>query len=412
MILKSINKIPILALFVQVIFYSAHSSGQIFPFIFGVLFFISALAHLKKYEVLRLLIVLVPNQRLISFQINGTTLLNLAILYLFFTTIKEYKLHLLLTKKIYVILSLIVYGIILVPFNQSFSEFILIIKILITTIVLMVLFYETNKEELQKLIYYFVIGCVLTGAISLFEYSSNFQNAIRFSGGEFNEPNYIGTLYSLSIAFLIYLRHINYMSVKKFWLLFPMLTIFGIITLSRSFVLSFFIIVIISSLKYVKGLRFQILLSLIISGIILSIDYLKSNVIISFLVERIVNPKDGDLSNGRLDLWIGYLESLTSSLKNLFFGIGNNSMEKLKFDQVAHNFLIEDLLNFGIIGVILIYYFLTDVYKSFPKKNGQISILKILPLLIFLLNSSTLHSFLGLGGIAQLFLTFIPLKLK
>lgn len=77
------------------------------------------------------------------------------------------------------------------------------------------------------------------------------------------------------------------------------------------------------------------------------------------LVDRIVNPRRGDVSNGRFTLWTGYIEYLKTHKKVLWFGYGRTLIEGITtttstMSNMAHNMFIEQLTMYGIAGTLIV----------------------------------------------------------
>ena len=156
------------------------------------------------------MIFLIPNQRLLTFQENGVSILNVLFIYLFIKILLE-KAN--LKKFILPSFILITYGFIIVFFNNSYSEFFIIIKLLITSFVCFSLISKNKSVDLYNLIMYFVLGSLTVGYLSFFDSSLQIDGSIRFGGGVGNEPNYAGTLFSLSLALFLFID--NRLNFKK-----------------------------------------------------------------------------------------------------------------------------------------------------------------------------------------------------
>lgn len=77
------------------------------------------------------------------------------------------------------------------------------------------------------------------------------------------------------------------------------------------------------------------------------------------LVDRIVNPRRGDVSNGRFTLWAGYINYLKQHKNVLWFGYGKTLIEGIttttsSLSNVAHNMFIEQITMYGIVGTCIV----------------------------------------------------------
>ena len=142
------------------------------------------------------------------------------------------------------------------------------------------------------------------------------------------------------------------------------LLIFGLITGSRNFIFNFILIVfliIFLSRKNKKNLK--ILLSIIF--LVLIIYFLPVPFIQDFkdiLFDRILNPKDGDISGGRILLWTEYIKYTFKSPDRILFGIGSNDYHiRSGVGNVAHNIVLGSIVSQGVFGftlMMLLYYHL------------------------------------------------------
>ena len=100
----------------------------------------------------------------------------------------------------------------------------------------------------------------------------------------------------------------------------------------------------------------------------------------------------------RFDIYKNLIQEI-NFLPNLSFSPNKDSL-------LPHNFFLEDMITFGLVGVSFIYGILYYIMLKF--KRARVNIYVLLPMLILILNSFTLHSFLGFGGISQFFICLIP----
>ena len=403
--MKQYLKILCFGIILEFLFLQGKTNNSFFFFL-GFLFLVFSIFFLKKQEIIFLLIFLIPNQRLLTFQENGVSILNGLFIYLFIKLLLE-KVN--IKKFILPALILITYGLIIASVNSTYSEFLIIIKLLITSFVCYFLISKNKSIDLYRLIMYFVLGSLTVGFLSFFNSSLQIGGATRFDGGVGNEPNYAGTLFSLSLALFLFIdNRLNFNKIIK--ILIPTsLMFFGILTMSRSFILSAIIVILVYSLYKLKENLIYTLL-FIMSFLFLFFEkitnFYNNSPLFQILTDRIINPRNDDVSGGRLGFWSDYWDIITSTYKNLFLGVGFSAMNNFNLDQVAHNFFLEDMLTFGLIGVLLLYSYLFYFFNYFKREKITINIL--LPLFIFLLNSFTLHSFLGMGGVVTFFICLIP----
>lgn len=111
---------------------------------------------------------------------------------------------------------------------------------------------------------------------------------------------------------------------------------------------------------------------LLIQGVI-QISYVNK------LVDRIINPRRGDISNGRFVLWSRYIEYLLTNRKVLFWGYGRTLIEGITTgtsvaSNMAHNIVIEQFTMYGIIGTIIVFLLYNTSIKRIVKRVGTYSI--------------------------------------
>ena len=92
------------------------------------------------------------------------------------------------------------------------------------------------------------------------------------------------------------------------------------------------------------------------------------------LIDRIINPRRGDVSNGRFTLWSAYIEYLATHLKVLIFGHGKTTIEGIhtltsEKSLMAHNMFIEQITMYGIVGTIIVVCLYGSSIKRIVKKN-------------------------------------------
>lgn len=96
-----------------------------------------------------------------------------------------------------------------------------------------------------------------------------------------------------------------------------------------------------------------VFLVLLIQGVI-QISYVDK------LVDRIINPRRGDISNGRFVLWSGYIDYLLAHKSVLLLGYGKTLIEGITSgtsvaSKMAHNIVIEQFTMYGILGTAVVY---------------------------------------------------------
>lgn len=239
------------------------------------------------------------------------------------------------------------------------------------------------------------------------------SEALNF-GLNFNS-NGLGYICNLSIMGMILLIA-RRQCMKIDYVLLILSILFGFSTLSRTFffcLISLVALYTISSIHDLNRFLKKALLILCIAGL--------TYIILSLFVPEIIYNfsnrfDDSDISNGRGDLLIFYLEHIFSAPQYILFGVGlQNFQEKISLiygslQQVCHNGFEEVWVAWGFFGVLVFFGMLVDMVRSSLKGEKNEIILRILPLCILMLDSFAGQ--LIRSGIALLSLTFVYVALN
>lgn len=167
-----------------------------------------------------------------------------------------------------------------------------------------------------------------------------------------------------------------------------MMSICGILTQSRTFVILLLLSVILFFIAYRgnlgKKIKVCIAITLCTVILILLLNVLFpdaiSNIIERFLVK--------DISSGRNALFKTYNELILSSNKILIFGLGAIDFTKKVTIQyriaknVPHNGIQEMIIAWGMIGLILFIWFTVTVIRDATKKNRNIGLINYIPMIL------------------------------
>lgn len=210
--------------------------------------------------------------------------------------------------------------------------------------------------------------------------------------GLFRDPNYYMTMTAAAIALLAVLYLNRYLSQKAFAAGAGVLMVFGALTYSKTFlvVLMIFCILFVAMLfsrkRYILGIMCVFIF--LIAGIILS------RTVLAVTIYRFTSTDNlYELTTGRSELIAEYLQEITKSAGNLFFGAGL-SAEIL--GRGTHNLFLEIVYYYGLTGFGIMTAYILSLIRlagqrfedSMGKRTG---ILKYTVLLIFLLLFSTLQ---------------------
>lgn len=289
------------------------------------------------------------------------TLLEVCVCFLLFIREKQIDIKVLIS-----ILLFLAYLILSTIFYNSLA----IIEIAQQVINILLLYFFVSKKNnmfYKQLILFYASGLVASSVIALFaDYFPQFYELvncvegyvdgilrIRFSG-LYSDPNYYSVNIILALAGIILLYYRKEVQVV-FWLLFLLLSILGVFTYSKSFVLMYVGVCIM--LIYVCIKNKQVLVPILFAlamVVVLFLGGIGKIKIVHSLLERLFTFHDlNSLTTGRFQIWLNYLSYFANNLINLFLGNG------LDADYVSmrapHNTYIDLLYNLGIIGTL--FYF-------------------------------------------------------
>jgi hypothetical protein len=156
----------------------------------------------------------------------------------------------------------------------------------------------------------------------------------------------------------------------------------AIITASRTAFLTIALSVVWVALVRNKGLRDLYkrvaFIILVLFGVFLIIS---GNIHISFadqLIDRIINPRQDDISNGRFILWEQYIYVLRHDMNLFIFGQGTPLIEGISMinetkSLVAHSMYIEQMVMYGLVGNIIVatlyYKTIGAIYITFKSRG-------------------------------------------
>ena len=121
----------------------------------------------------------------------------------------------------------------------------------------------------------------------------------------------------------------------------------------------------------------------------------------------------GDSSNGRFDIWDQYIGVLNDNPIRWFLGLGN--FKNYGIENQAHNFLLEDIGGYGIVGTSLLYFTIYKILRrQFIGQNIALSysrrIFNYLPILIPIIGGITLHGLTSIINLTMLYIGTLALS--
>ena len=233
------------------------------------------------------------------------------------------------------------------------------------------------------------------------EVSYNFEKI--FEGGDYRfgvndesvdsyvmnyNANGLGFMCNMAIAGLIIRmmsRRVNIIDAA----LIGVLVFYGALTLSRSFVLCFALVIVLSmfasGIKLGKIVRNVVLFSLAVAVMLLvlqlTVPYVLNNILERFM--------EDDVTGGRAKLMVWYNEYIFSDLEHLLFGTGlQNILGKVnlgahvKIEGVPHNAIQELVVVWGLPGIVLFGVFVIYMISNAKKQNG-VKLVNFIPLIVW-----------------------------
>ena len=333
-------------------------------------------------------------------KIGGFTLFNLAILLVIIKMLIYQRF--VLPSKGGILLIIFSFYIVFTSFYINIVECITVICSLL--LAMMLYRPEKKKYDLKKVTVFTTWGVLITSVLAIF--GKNIPKiallldkaTIRISAGTYyyrfsglmENPNYYTMLPSLLLAAIVILI-IKKKSDFMDYLYFVGLAIFGFMSLSQSFILTFIImlllILVISTYKSPKSLI--IMLFTFIGLFIVVYKLLDKNTIDTILFRLQSNQSNsenlGALTSGRTELWKFYIEYIFSDIKILFLGAGIGAGNL--WVGASHNYYIDMLYYLGIIGTVLYLCCIFSIIKIKRYCKKKPKVYQYLPLIIFLIRA-------------------------
>ncbi len=259
---------------------------------------------------------------------------------------------------------------------------------------------ESDEYNYQHILYAFCLGIIFSSAIGAmrdylpiiksFSLDTAYkvgheEYAARFVGLNVN-PNYYTMDISVAMGCLV-----TTMCTQKmkpiYMILFAVLAVFGLMSVSKSFLLVLAVMVailLLNSLRRGGTAFFKLSFVLILSGILILIFAKES---VETYILRLNEDSGSDISSmttGRTEIWLAYIKTMLKDFKTLFFGAGLG----IQLERAPHNTYLEMMYYIGAIGVVLYLFVLKSsiTIKKFPR-----NILYYVPILIVLIR------FMGIG---------------
>ena len=238
-------------------------------------------------------------------------------------------------------------------------------------------------------------------------------NIMRFSG-LIRDSNYYMTMLLAGMAALCKLKETGKTGTLWFWGQMLVMTMFGILTYSKTFFLmtivlgGIYIVWQFWSKKVFRGMIFTILG--IVAGAYL---LLSDNSPFAVVLERFTSGSSlSAITTGRSDLYIRYWNVITENIWNFLFGLG---LSAPMLGKGTHMLYLEMIYYVGVTGMILIlslfFSMVQDLQKNNPQIRKQKLIAKYAVVFIVVLQYLTLQGLFQILTYGVFFLSFLTIKI-
>ena len=195
------------------------------------------------------------------------------------------------------------------------------------------------------------------------------EYADRFAGLEGN-PNYytVGVIFAIACLAVIIL---NEKPRAHLYILIGILTVFGMMSVSKSFLLSYSVLLVLWFLFTVKtGGASNAFKFALAAAALVGVVFIFAPESIQLFLVRFTKDSEGTLnsiSTGRYGIWQTYLNEIFHNRRILFFGNGLNSISSL--GRGTHNTYFEAIYSLGLVGSGLLIFALKKIFEGIPKKS-------------------------------------------
>lgn len=286
-----------------------------------------------------------------------------------------------------------------------------------------------NNFGHAKILNYFYFGFIVA-MINLFgqyimhySFSELFSLSIRFGNTKelfgygkdaillsYN-PNGLGTLCLLTI--FTSLLMVKVQSRKIYYLVTFFSVLVGIMTQSRTFLLTFVFAIAIYILAEIKSLK-SLIKIVTFGGVLGGICILLFATVLSSYAESLLERfQTSDLFNGRIEIMQYYLlESLKYPLRFLF-GVGMQDYQgKYLYEMSCHNAIQEIMITWGITGLFIIVYLFYYIIKNARMQNSKILLTQYLPFFIIIFVAQMGQGFTDYPAMLWLMIGYTAMLLK
>ena len=269
-------------------------------------------------------------------------------------------------------------------FVRMNSYYMAIPKLLVTYLTVVVFIKSYEKESITQYTDYFVWGMVLSSIVGIFKekipsllaYYSDMnydyiqgEKTLRFSG-LFNDPNYFSIALISAMVLLIYLKRYKNYSGVKFYLFFLTLSVMGLLTYSKSFILIYAFVLALEVILNLKGQhKLQSLIEIFMIFVLLVIVFSGKIELLNKIFSRFTSYQG--LTTGRVEIWEKYWAVVDSKEIYQWLGLGLDA--PYIAEKAAHNLYVEMIYYSGYIGLVLFIVSWIAIVFSYHKNKIRLS---------------------------------------
>lgn len=355
----------------------------------------------------------IPNTKALGFVGISCSIIVCAIAVFKYYLLNKEKHHLPLGVILYLVYCLFSFAV----FNDVFTGIIMPIKQAINMIFFITLASSISISKNAFYVGYKASIALLFGIVSAMSYSLLTASSINRLAVIGNDSNIL----AVEVAFVLSYFCLAYVKSKSVssTVFITVVILLALITLICGSRMGFILYATIISVTIIfnignSGKMGLIAASLLIAGIVFLKSSFGQDIIDAITLRMEVLEANDDVSNGRFELWNQYISALCSSPTSLFFGLGDYT--KYGIEYQAHNFIIEDLAGYGVIGVLILYPTYFAIYrrqflafKHFFVTKHRYGIFRLLPLVTPLFGSLTLHGLTSVMCTTMIYLGVLAL---
>lgn len=270
--------------------------------------------------------------------------------------------------------------------------------------------YINKASKISKILFVWLSGAVL--ALLPVLMTTNVVGRIQAFNNDSNILS-VQTVFILSCASVLLMKNNKGMSFFSYTVVVVVSMAICLICGSRNgflLLLILFASMIVLNLNDKRFVKSVVILVTIILLITIALNTSFVQMYISGIQHRLdLLEQSGNVSNGRYDIWNEYISVFNNSIWLWFLGLGTYSNYGLAY--MAHNMFIEDISNYGIIGMLILYYAYARIFFTVYKVNmsvrncvGRPRLFGVIPFIIPLVGGLTLHSMTSLPNTLMLYI--------